>query len=252
VLWGGREGYETLLNTSLRQELDQLGCFLSLVVDYKHKIGFSGAILIELKPKEPSKHQYDFDVATVYAFLRHYGLEREVKVNIEANHATLAGHSFEHELAVANAFGILGSLDMNRGDPLLGWDTDQFPNNVSELTLAMLELLRGGGLGSGGMNFDAKIRRQSIAPEDLLHAHVGGFDVAARALLAAARIIEDGKLDGHVAQRYAGWQSPRAQAMLHGKVGLAEIAAAAVQNTLDPRPVSGRQEYLENLVNSYL
>ena len=177
VLWGGREGYETLLNTRLGQELDQLGRFLNMVVEYKHKIGFQGAILIEPKPREPSKHQYDFDTATVYGLLVRYGLEKEVKVNIEANHATLSGHSFEHEIATAGALGILGSLDMNRGDPQLGWDTDQFPNNVPETALALYHVIQAGGLGSGGLNFDAKVRRQSIDAADLFHGHIGGMDV---------------------------------------------------------------------------
>ncbi|CAH2600709.1 xylose isomerase [Rhodovastum atsumiense] len=252
VLWGGREGYETLLNTDLRQELDQLGRFLNLVVEYKHRTGFTGTILIEPKPKEPTKHQYDFDVASIYGFLCRYGLEREVKVNIEANHATLAGHSYEHEIALANALGIFGSLDVNRGDPLLGWDTDQFPNNVPDMALAVYHVLQGGGFTTGGMNFDAKIRRQSLAAEDLVAAHVGGIDTCARALLAAARMIEDGKLAGAVQQRYAGWQNPAAQAMLAGKESLEAIADRVAQGGIEPRPVSGRQEQLENLVNRYV
>ena len=245
VMWGGREGYETLLNTDLKRELDQMGRFLALVVEHKHKIGFPGPILIEPKPKEPTKHQYDFDAATVYGFLKHYGLERDVKVNLEENHAILAGHTFEHEIAVANAFGILGSLDINRGDPLLGWDTDQFPNDVPQLTLALHEVIRGGGLTTGGLNFDAKIRRQSIDAEDLVHAHVGGIDICAQAFLAAARLVEAGTLTGAVAERYAGWDRPG-----HAASGgtLAEIAAAAESNAIDPRPRSGRQERLENLV----
>ena len=182
VLWGGREGYDTLLNTDLAREDAQLGRFLSMVVEHKHRIGFAGTILIEPKPMEPTKHQYDHDVATVYGFLARHKLLGEVRVNVEANHATLAGHSFEHEIATATALGILGSVDMNRGDPQNGWDTDQFPNNAQDLSLAMLEIVRAGGLGDGGFNFDAKIRRQSIDPDDLLHAHVGGVDVMAPAL----------------------------------------------------------------------
>ncbi len=251
VLWGGREGYETLLNTDLKHELDQMGRFLSMVVEYKHRIGFPGTILIEPKPKEPTKHQYDFDAATVYAFLARYGLEREVKLNLEANHATLAGHSFEHELAVARAYGILGSLDMNRGDPLLGWDTDQFPNNVPELTLAMLEVIRNGGIGTGGLNFDARIRRQSIDPVDLVHAHVGGMDTCARAFLAAHAIIEDGELDGAVRARYAGWDGERARSWLEGGTGLDAVAAAVTEEGIEPEPRSGAQERFENLVNRY-
>lgn len=249
VLWGGREGYETLLNTDIGRELDQLGRFLSLVVDYKHRIGFRGTILIEPKPQEPTKHQYDFDVATVYGFLRRYGLDSEVKVNIEVNHATLAGHSFEHEVALAAALGVLGSLDMNRGDQQSGWDTDQFPNSVPDLALAMYHVLKAGGIGTGGLNFDAKIRRQSIAPEDLLHGHIGGMDVCARALMAAARMIEDGTLDQEVANRYAAWATPAGQKLLSGETSLSDIAAGV---TTEPKPRSGRQEYLENLINRYV
>jgi len=251
VLWGGREGYETLLNTSLARELDQLGRFLSMVVEHKHKIGFKGAILIEPKPREPSKHQYDFDVATVYGFLARYGLEKEVKVNIEANHATLSGHSFEHEIAMAGALGILGSIDMNRGDPQLGWDTDQFPNNVPETALAMFHILKSGGLGSGGLNFDAKVRRQSLDAEDLFHGHIGGMDVCARALLIAERMIEDGRLDAAVNARYAGWDAPAAQDLLAGRVALNALADQVLAANHDPQPVSGRQELLENLLNRY-
>jgi xylose isomerase len=249
VLWGGREGYETLLNTDIGRELDQLGRFLSLVVDYKHRIGFRGTILIEPKPQEPTKHQYDFDVATVYGFLRRYGLDSEVKINIEVNHATLAGHSFEHEVALAAALGVLGSLDMNRGDQQSGWDTDQFPNSVPDLALAMYHVLKAGGIGTGGLNFDAKIRRQSIAPEDLLHGHIGGMDVCARALMAAARMIEDGTLDREVANRYAGWATPAGEKLLSGKTSLSDITAGV---TAEPKPRSGRQEYLENLINRYV
>ncbi len=251
VLWGGREGYDTLLNTDIGRELDQMGRFLSLVVEYKHRIGFSGAILIEPKPKEPTKHQYDFDAATVYGFLRRYGLEHEVKLNLEANHAQLAGHSFEHEVATASALGILGSLDVNRGDPLLGWDTDQFPNSVQDTALALYYVLQSGGLGSGGLNFDAKIRRQSIDPADLVHAHAGGIDLCARALLVAARMIEDGSLAANLSQRYAGWDGERGAA-LRGGLTLEQIAADVAARDPDPQPRSGRQEYLENLLNSYL
>jgi xylose isomerase len=251
VLWGGREGYETLLNTRVDQELDQLGRFLSMAVEYKHRIGFKGAILVEPKPREPSKHQYDFDVATVYGFLCRYGLEREVKVNIEANHATLSGHSFEHEIAMAGALGILGSIDMNRGDPQLGWDTDQFPNNLPETALAVYHILRAGGLGSGGFNFDAKVRRQSLDPEDLFHGHIGGMDVCAQALLVAERMIVDGHLQRAVDARYAGWRKPGAQDILAGRTSLAQLADDVLARNVDPAPVSGRQEYLENLVNRY-
>ena len=248
VLWGGREGYETLLNTDMKQELEQMGRFLSLVVEYKHKIGFDGQILIEPKPKEPTSHQYDFDTATVYGFLQRFGLENEVRVNLEANHATLAGHSFEHEIATAGSLGILGSLDINRGDALLGWDTDQFPNDLWTMTMSMYHVIKAGGLGKGGCNFDAKVRRQSFAPEDLVHAHVGGADLCARAFLTAAKLIEDGKYDALLTERYAGWQQPDAQAMLSGRMSLDQIAAKAEQDGIDPQPRSGRQEQIENLL----
>jgi xylose isomerase len=248
VLWGGREGYETLLNTDLSQELDHMGRFLNMVVDYKHKIGFEGMILIEPKPQEPSKHQYDYDVGTVYGFLKRYGLEDEVRVNIEQGHAILAGHSFEHEIALANALGIFGSIDMNRNDYQSGWDTDQFPNNVPEVALAYYEILRGGGFTTGGTNFDAKLRRQSLYPEDLLIAHIGGMDVCARWLKAAAAMLEDGKLEDARAARYAGWQ---------GEQGLLDTSLDAIFDRvmaegIDPQPRSGRQEALENIVNRYV
>jgi xylose isomerase len=252
VLWGGREGYETLLNTNMKQELDQLGRFLALVAEHKHKIGFKGTLLIEPKPKEPTKHQYDFDTAAVYAFLQKYKLEKEYKVNIEANHAILAGHSFQHEIAYAISNGILGSLDINRGDTLLGWDTDQFPNDAAELSLALYTLLEGGGLTTGGMNFDAKLRRPSIDPEDLFHAHIGGLDTLARALLAAEKMISDGKLEAALRQRYSGWEREVGQRILNGDVSLAELSKLVLDQNLDPRPKSGRQELLENLVNRYV
>ena len=248
VLWGGREGYETLLNTNLNQEFEQMGRFLALVVEYKHKIGFQGQILIEPKPKEPASHQYDFDCATVYGFLKRFGLENEVRVNLEANHASLAGHTFEHEIATAGSLGILGSLDINRGDPLLGWDTDQFPNDLWSMTMSMYQVIKAGGLTQGGCNFDAKVRRQSFTPEDLIHAHVGGADLCARAFRAAAGIIEDGRYDCILAKRYAGWKEPEAQAMQSGKMSLAEIEAMALARNIDPQPRSGRQEEIENLL----
>ncbi|WP_299134461.1 xylose isomerase [uncultured Amaricoccus sp.] len=251
VLWGGREGYETLLNTDMGRELDQLGRFLSKVVDYKHRIGFPGTILIEPKPQEPTKHQYDYDVATVYGFLRRFGLEKEVKVNIEVGHAVLAGHSFEHEIATAVALGIFGSVDANRNDYQSGWDTDQFPNNVPELAVAIHQILKGGGFVTGGFNFDSKLRRQSLDPEDLIAAHVGGMDVCARALLAAAAIIEDGGLDQALADRYAGWETPEARNMLV-EADLAAIAAWVDHDNIDPQPRSGKQEKLENLVNRFV
>lgn len=250
VLWGGREGYETLLNTDLKQELDHMGRFLSMVVDYKHKIGFEGAILVEPKPQEPSKHQYDFDVATCIGFLRKYGLENEVKLNIEQGHAILAGHSFEHELALAAAEGMLGSIDMNRNDYQSGWDTDQFPNNVPEVALAYYHVLKGGGFTTGGTNFDAKLRRQSIDPIDLIAGHAGGMDVCARGLKAAAAMIEDGGLEQALDERYAGWQSEGARAMLGSD--LESIQKRVLDERIEPEPRSGRQERLENYVNRFV
>ena len=252
VLWGGREGYETLLNTDLKRELAQLGRFLEMVVEYKHKIGFKGVILIEPKPQEPTKHQYDFDVGNVYGFLAANGLANEVKVNIEVGHAVLAHHAFEHEVSLAAALGILGSVDANRNDYQSGWDTDQFPNNAPELALALHAILKFGGLGAGGFNFDAKIRRQSLEPADLLYGHIGGMDTLARALTAAAAMIEDGAIDRFVAERYAGWDRGEGAELLAGRRGLADLAARVERDNLDPQPRSGRQEYLENLVNRYL
>jgi len=249
VLWGGREGYETLQNTDMKRELDNLGRFLNLVVEHKHKIGFTGTILIEPKPFEPTKHQYDFDTATVYGFLKHYGLENEVRVNIEANHATLASHSFEHEIATAAAYGIFGSIDANRGDPQNGWDTDQFPNSVEELTLAVLEIVRAGGFTTGGFNFDAKVRRQSTDAVDLFHGHVGGIDTVARGLLNAAAVIEDGRIDGIKAERYAGWTGETGAAL--AGLDLAGIADLAEAKDFAPTPRSGQQERIENLLNRF-
>ncbi len=251
VLWGGREGYDTLLNTNLKQEKAQLGRFVSMVVEHKHKIGFKGAILIEPKPHEPTKHQYDFDVDTIYGFLKHHGLEKEVKVNVESNHATLSGHSFEHEIAMAIDLGIFGSIDMNRGDMQNGWDTDQFPNDVREITLALYYVLQGGGFASGGNNFDAKVRRQSIDPIDLFYGHIGAVDMLARGLLAAAAMLSGGEMKSFVEQRYAGWRSDQARVMLEGRATLAAIADAAVSDNVAPVLHSGRQEYLENLVSRY-
>jgi xylose isomerase len=248
VLWGGREGYDSLLNTDLARELDQYGRFLSLVVEHKHKIGFKGTILVEPKPFEPTKHQYDRDVATVYAFLQRYGLEKEVAVNIEVNHATLAGIDFEHEVAAANAYGIFGSIDINRGDPRNGWDTDQFPNNAQELTPALLQLVARGGFTTGGFMFDAKLRRQSVDPVDLYLAHIAGIDTLARALLAAAALVEEGKMSGLRAERYSGWQGELGKRIAAGGFTLASLADHAVSQQLDPQPRSGRQELLESLV----
>jgi xylose isomerase len=252
VLWGGREGYDTLLNTDLRRELDQLGRFMQMVVEHKHRIGFPGTILIEPKPMEPTKHQYDFDAAAVYAFLQKFDLAGEIKLNIEVNHATLAGHSFQHELAFAFANDLFGSVDINRGDPQLGWDTDQFPNDLEEATLALYTILRGGGFTTGGFNFDAKLRRQSVDPVDLFHAHIGGIDTLARGLLGAARIIEEGHLAAFVEQRYAGWEGTLGGEILAGRHDLQSLAELVRDGGFDPQPVSGRQEWLENLVNRYL
>lgn len=252
VLWGGREGYETLLNTDLTREAEQAGRMLSMVVEYKHKIGFEGTILIEPKPQEPAKHQYDYDVATVYGFLKRFGLENEVKVNIEQGHAILAGHSFEHELAMAASLGILGSIDINRNDYQSGWDTDQFPNNVPEMALAYYEVLKAGGFTTGGTNFDAKLRRQSLDPEDLILAHVGGMDACARGLKAAAAILEDGTLEAMRAERYAGWNSDEAKKMLSGGYALDDLEAYVRSSGLNPEPRSGKQERLENLVNRFV
>lgn len=252
VLWGGREGYDTLLNTDLRRESDQLARFLSLVVEHKRKIGFRGTLLIEPKPHEPTSHQYDHDTATVHAFLRRYDLQDEFKVNIEANHALLAGHSFQHEVAYAMANDLFGSVDINRGDPLLGWDTDQFPNSVEELTLVLYTILQGSGFSSGGFNFDAKLRRQSLDPEDLFYAHVGGIDTLAHALLCAARLIESGALSRFVDDRYAGWKTGSGAQILAGKMDFESIARHVHESGIDPQPRSGRQEMLETIVNQHI
>jgi len=252
VLWGGREGYETLLNTDLRQEREQLGRMMQMVVEHKHKIGFKGAILIEPKPQEPTKHQYDYDTATVYGFLKQYGLENEIKVNIEANHATLAGHSFHHEVATATSLGLFGSLDANRGDPQLGWDTDQFPNSVEENTLVMYEVLKAGGFTTGGLNFDSRVRRPSIDGADLFHGHIGGMDVMAKSLERAAAMIENDVLSKNIADRYAGWNGKIGKSILNGEVSLESLAKQALADNLQPEPVSGGQEYLENVVNNFI
>ena len=249
VLWGGREGYETLLNTDLDREQQQAGRFLQMVVEYKHKIGFKGAILIEPKPQEPMKHQYDYDVATVYGFLKRFGLEDEVQVNVEQGHAILAGHSFEHELAMARTLGLFGSIDMNRNDYQSGWDTDQFPNNTPEAALAYYEVLKAGGFTTGGTNFDAKLRRQSLDPVDLIASHVGGMDICARGFKAAHAMLADGALEGPRDARYAGWNNT--DHLAKGKT-LQDIATFAESRKLDPQPASGRQEILENIVNRYV
>ncbi|MBL4873784.1 MAG: xylose isomerase [Rhodobacteraceae bacterium] len=251
VLWGGREGYETLLNTDMGQELDHMGRFLNLVVEYKHKIGFEGEILLEPKPQEPTKHQYDYDAATCYGFLQKYGLENEVKLNLEQGHAILAGHSFEHEIATAIAMGALGSIDMNRNDYQSGWDTDQFPNNAPEVALAYYHILKAGGLGKGGTNFDAKLRRQSLDPVDLVAAHIGGMDICARGLKAAAAMLEDGGMEDALADRYSGWRTAGAANMLTNE-SLGTIADRVIADNINPEPCSGRQEILENYVSRFV
>ena len=251
VLWGGREGYDTLLNTDLRRELDQLGRFLTMVVEHKHRIGFAGTILIEPKPFEPTKHQYDYDVAAVHAFLQRYDLDGEVRVNIEVNHATLSGHDFAHEVAVAIDAEIFGSVDANAGDDRLGWDVDRFPGSVEQMALGMLEILRAGGLTTGGFNFDAKLRRQSIDRTDLFHGHIGGMDTTARALLVAAAILEGGDLDAERAARYDGWDGELGRSILGGATDLASLHERALDRG-EPARVSGRQERLENLVGRYV
>ena len=249
VLWGGREGYETLLNTDLKREQDQLARFLHLVADHKRKIGFQGTLLIEPKPAEPTKHQYDYDSQSVHGFLVNNDLVGEYKVNIEGNHATLAGHSFHHEVAYAVANGIFGSIDANRGDPQNGWDTDQFPNSVDDLALVVYEIVKGGGFTTGGFNFDTKLRRQSIDRSDLFHGHIGGIDALARALLVAADMTESETLSKPKADRYAGWDADLGAAITGGGETLETLAAKVENGEIDPRPRSGQQELLENRVN---
>ncbi len=249
VLWGGREGYETLLNTDMRRENDQLARFLHLVADYKRSLGFTGTLLLEPKPQEPTKHQYDYDSATVHGFLDRYDLADEYRVNIEVNHATLAGHSFHHEVAYALGNGIFGSIDANRGDPQNGWDTDQFPNSVEELSLALYEIVRAGGFGTGGFNFDTKLRRQSMDRTDLFHGHIGGIDTLAQSLVVAERLIDDGTLQAARRQRYSGWDRGLGQLIGAQGATLDSIAEEVTRSGLDPRPVSGGQEALENHVN---
>jgi xylose isomerase len=249
VLWGGREGYETLLNTDLAREEAQFARFLAMVAEHKHRIGFKGTLLIEPKPQEPTKHQYDYDVATVVGFLQRHDLADEYRLNLEANHATLAGHSFHHEVASAIALGVLGSIDVNRGDYQNGWDTDQFPNSVDELSLALHEILLAGELTAGGFNFDAKLRRQSLSRTDLFHAHIAGIDTLARALLAAADMVEHGTLAAPRKERYADWSNELGSAILSGSVTLADLENRVAAGEIDPRPRSGQQELLEGSVN---
>ena len=247
VLWGGREGYETLLNTDIKSEINQLGTFLNLVVDYKHKIGFKGTILIEPKPQEPTKHQYDYDVGNVFGFLKKYGLENEVKVNIETGHAFLANHSFEHEIALACALGIFGSIDMNRNDVQSGWDTDQFPNNYLDVALAYYHILLNGGFKSGGTNFDAKLRRQSLDPEDLLLAHIGAMDTCALGFKSALKLLKNGDLKEFIDKRYSNWSKTFGKSLMNREMNLEQITRWVEDNNINPEPVSGKQEYLENI-----
>jgi xylose isomerase len=249
VLWGGREGYETLLNTDLVREREQFARFLGMVVEHSHKIGFKGTLLIEPKPQEPTKHQYDYDVATVHGFLTQFGLQNDIRVNIEANHATLAGHSFHHEIATAFALGIFGSVDANRGDPQNGWDTDQFPNSVEELTLAFYEILRHGGFTTGGMNFDAKVRRQSVDAEDLFYGHISAIDNLALAVERAAVLVENDRLEKFKRERYAGWETDFGRKILSGGYSLSTLATDALDRGLNPKHSSGQQERLEGVVN---
>jgi len=251
VFWGGREGYETLLNTDLKREQEQMARFLHMAVDYKKKIGFKGQFLIEPKPKEPTKHQYDTDAATTLYFLKEYDLLDDFKLNIEANHATLAGHSFEHELAVASAAGKLGSVDANRGDMLLGWDTDQFPTDFYSTTLAMLVILQQGGLGKGGLNFDAKVRRSSNDPYDLFHAHIGGMDAFARGLLIAQDIIQEKVFSKIIAERYSSFDSGIGAKIMSGKADFKALEEWVIKQG-KPELSSARQEMLENILNSYM
>ncbi|MEC8991128.1 MAG: xylose isomerase [Candidatus Latescibacterota bacterium] len=251
VFWGGREGYSNLLNTELKQEQDQMARLLHMAVEYKKKIGFKGTLLIEPKPKEPTKHQYDYDAATVLSFLRTYDLIDEFSLNLEANHATLAGHTFEHDLTVASAAGRLGSIDANRGDLLLGWDTDQFPTDLYSTTYAMMVILKQGGLKPGGVNFDAKLRRGSFDLEDLFHAHIGGMDAFARGLKIAHRIMEDGQVGDFVKRRYAGWRRGMGREVLAGKASFEDMEAY-VHKHGEAAKTSGREEWLEALINSYL
>jgi xylose isomerase len=252
VFWGGREGYTTLLNTDMKRELDHLGRFLHLAVDHKKQIGFKGQFYIEPKPKEPTKHQYDSDAAACLNFLREYDLLRDFKLNLETNHATLAGHTMQHDLEVAGAAGALGSIDANTGDVLLGWDTDQFPTDIYLTTQIMLTILKYGGLTTGGTNFDAKCRRESFEPVDLFHAHIGGMDAFARGLKIAAAIRKDGRLAAFIKQRYRSWDSGIGRDIEKRRIGFKELAAYALKQGDVKTNESGRQEFLENLINEFI
>lgn len=251
VFWGGREGYETLLNTDMKLELENLARFMNMAVEYKKEIGFDGQLLIEPKPKEPTKHQYDFDTATVLGFLKANGLDKHYKMNIEANHATLAGHTFQHDLQLARINNALGSIDANQGDMLLGWDTDQFPTNLYETTLAMIEVIKMGGFTKGGLNFDAKVRRASFEPIDLFYGHIAGMDAFAQGFKIAYRIVEDGIFDKFIAKRYASFNTGIGKDIVEGKVGFKELEAYTFENG-EPEITSGRQEMLESILNQYI
>jgi len=251
VFWGGREGYMTLLNTNMKREQEHLAKFLHLAKDYARKNGFKGTFFIEPKPCEPSKHQYDYDAATVISFLREYDLMEDFKLNIEVNHATLAGHTFTHELQVAADAGLLGSMDANRGDYQNGWDTDQFPNNINELTEAMLVILEAGGFKSGGINFDAKIRRNSTDPADLFYAHIGGMDAFARALIIADNILNKSDYKKLREERYSSFDKGKGKAFEEGKLSLEDLRDLAVENG-EPEMRSGKQEYFENIINRFI
>ena len=252
VFWGGREGYSSLLNTNLKRELEHLARFLHMAVEYKKEIGFKGQFYIEPKPKEPTKHQYDSDAAACLNFLREYNLLPHLKLNLETNHATLAGHTMQHELETAAAAGALGSIDANTGDPLLGWDTDQFPTDVYLTSQIMLTILKMGGFTAGGVNFDAKVRRESFEPLDLFYAHIGGMDTFARGLKIAAAIRKDGRLGEFVQQRYSSWDSPLGEKIESGKSSLKDLEALMLKKGDAASNTSGRQEYLENLLNEFI
>ena len=251
VFWGGREGYMSLLNTDMGRELDHMAQFLGMARDYARAQGFKGTFFIEPKPMEPSKHQYDFDTATAIGFLREYGLEKDFKINIEVNHATLAQHTFQHELAVAAKAGMLGSIDANRGDYQNGWDTDQFPNNIQETTEAMLVFLKAGGLQGGGVNFDAKIRRNSTDLDDVFHAHIGGADTFARALITADRIISSSAYGKMLEERYSSFDSGKGKDFENGKLNLEALYKIAQENG-ELKLQSGKQELFENIINQYI
>ena len=252
VFWGGREGYETLLNTNMALEQDNMARLMRMAVDYARSIGFTGDFYIEPKPKEPTKHQYDFDTATVLAFLRKYGLDKDFKMNIEANHATLAAHTFQHELRVARDNGVFGSIDANQGDVLLGWDTDQFPTNVYETALCMYEVIKAGGFTKGGLNFDAKTRRGSNTPEDIFLAYIAGMDAFALGLKIADKMIRDGRIDKFVDDRYASYKTGIGKKIVDGTATMAELEAYALEMGDVTTNISGRQEYLENIMNSIM